>query len=134
MKLIIALIRPEKLAEVDRAIAQPGVFLRYVGRAVDVRDSPPRLYRGHRTYDPRARVRLEVVVLNETLVQQTIGAIVRAASAADSWRQGSGHVLVVPLEDCDDLSAALLGRRPRRCDGRRVAPTRQRRVDRSGAA
>jgi nitrogen regulatory protein PII len=103
MKLIIAVIRAEKLLEVDRTIGQPGVVLTCVGPVLDAHDPQTSLYRRHWSRDPRSRVRLEVVVLNETLVQEILGRIVRAASAHDTWRQGSGHVLVVPLDDSPGL-------------------------------
>jgi nitrogen regulatory protein PII len=99
MKLVIAVVRAEKLLAVDRTIGQPGVFLSSVSRAIDVRDPQATLYRGPRTHDPESRVRLEIVALNEALVPGTIRAILESAVGAEPWRQGSGYVLVVPLDE-----------------------------------
>ncbi|RME76981.1 MAG: transcriptional regulator [Planctomycetota bacterium] len=84
MKLILAVLPPERLAPVERALAEVEVFRLTVtdvqGLELDT-DGSPRL---------EPRVRLEIAV-NEAFVEPTIGAIVRGAAGS------AGHVLVLPL-------------------------------------
>jgi nitrogen regulatory protein PII len=42
---------------------------------------------------------LEIVVVNEILVRQTVEAIARAGSTDDSSRLGNGTILVTPLDE-----------------------------------
>ena len=100
MKLIVAVIRPEKLEAVQQALEEPGVGLVAVSQAVDPREPCPRsFYRGLPVRLPRPRLRIEVVVVNEALVGWTKGAIARAAASDERARLGDGDILVMPLDD-----------------------------------
>jgi nitrogen regulatory protein P-II 1 len=101
MKLIVAIIRPEKLEAIQGALGEPGVSLMSVTKVADTR--MPGLtgtYRGGEVRVPQPRLRLEVVVVNDALVQWVIEAITHAGSTGDSRHLGDGNVFVVPLEEC----------------------------------
>jgi nitrogen regulatory protein PII len=100
MKLIVATIRPEKLEAVQEALDEPGVSLLAVSQAVDPREPCQRaFYRGLEVRHPRARLRIEVVVMNEALVEWAISAIARSGSSCDRERRGDGDILVMPLNE-----------------------------------
>lgn len=99
MKLITALIRPEKLEAIQQALDEPGIQLMAISRAVDPREPCPReRYRGLEIRIPRARLRIEVVVVNEALLDCAIRAIARSGSAGEPRPLGEGDILVTTLE------------------------------------
>jgi nitrogen regulatory protein P-II 2 len=101
MKLIIAIIRPEKLEAVQAALLEKDVVLM---TATDVRGCGRQ--RGFtETFRVTAgvvrllpKVKLEIAV-NDSFVQPTVEAILSAARS-DSDRVGDGKIFVLPLEDC----------------------------------
>lgn len=100
MKLIVAVIRPEKLEAVQEALDEPGVGLVAVSQAVDPREPCPRsYYRGLPIRVPRPRLRIEIVVVNEALLGWAKGAIARASTSNERDRVGDGDILVMPLDD-----------------------------------
>jgi len=113
MKLIIAMIRPEKLAAVQDALDEPGAYLVAVSEAVDLREPCSRgTYRGLPVRLPRPRLRLEVVVVNEAVLEWTVNAIARAGSTSDRERLGDGDILVMPLGEHVRISAKPLEEQP----------------------
>jgi nitrogen regulatory protein PII len=100
MKLIVGFIRPEKLEAVQQALDEPGVGLVAVSQALDTREPcATSFYRGLPVRIPRARLRIEVVVVNEVLLGWATRAIARAGSSSESDRLGDGDILVMPLDD-----------------------------------
>jgi nitrogen regulatory protein P-II 1 len=100
MKLIIAVIQPDRLEAVREALVKNEVYRitvsRVTGRGQQV---DKELYRGQEvapTLIPK--VRLEVAV-NEAFVEPTIEAILSAAKHADG-KIGDGKIFVLPLEQC----------------------------------
>jgi nitrogen regulatory protein P-II 1 len=117
LKLVVGVIRPEKLEAVKQALGEAKVFRLTVSdvqgvagpdeamgeastsaaaayaaggaasHAASQATSAPR---------PARRVKLEIAV-NESFVEPTVRAIARAAQAGD---HGDGKVLVLPLEEC----------------------------------
>ena len=101
MKLIVGIIRPEKLEAIRLALDEPGVPLASISQVID--GNAPRsttTYRGVGVGVPQPRLRLEVVVVNEALVQWAIEAIARAGSTVDARCRGDGSVFVMPLDEC----------------------------------
>jgi nitrogen regulatory protein PII len=100
VKLIVAMIDPERLEEVTAALDQPGLFLLSVAVVGDASVSAlTKIYRGSQVRVLQRSLRLEVVVVNEKLVPAAIEAV--AAGQPDQPRVfGTGNVLVLPLEDC----------------------------------
>jgi nitrogen regulatory protein P-II 2 len=102
MKLITAIIRPEKLEAVQEALSQRDVYLMTV---TDVRGCGRQrgfteVYRGAE-FQVRLlpKLKLEIAV-NEAFVEATIEAIVHAARTPECGAVGDGKIFVLPLEDC----------------------------------
>lgn len=101
MKLIVAIIRPEKLEDVQRALAERDVYLMTV---TDVRGCGRQrgyteVYRGAEvTVRLIPKLKLEIAV-NEAFVEAAVEAIVHAARTGDTGTVGDGKIFVLSLED-----------------------------------
>jgi nitrogen regulatory protein P-II 2 len=101
MKMIIAIIRPEKLEDVQEALDAKEVHLM---TASDVRGCGSQRgysesFRGNKgVIRLLSKVKLEIAV-NEGFVQPTIEAILKAARS-EPGRIGDGKIFVLPLEEC----------------------------------
>jgi nitrogen regulatory protein P-II 1 len=101
VKLIIAIIRPEKLEEVQAALLDRDVCLmtatdvRGCGRQRGFTESF-RVSSGVVRLLPK--VKLEIAV-NEDFVQPTVEAIL-ASARSEGDHVGDGKIFVVPLEEC----------------------------------
>jgi nitrogen regulatory protein P-II 2 len=102
MKLITAIIRPEKLEAVQRALSERDVYLMTV---TDVRGCGRQrglteVYRGAE-FQIRLlpKLKLEIAV-NDAFAEATVEAIVHSARTGDTGQVGDGKIFVVPLEDC----------------------------------
>ncbi len=97
MKLIIAIIRPEKLADVKRALFQEGVTgmtLSRVSGHGGERDVVQR-YRGDTVVmEFHEKVRIELAC-SEEFVERSVQAICQAARTGDV---GDGKIFVLPLD------------------------------------
>jgi len=102
MKLLTAIIRPEKLDAVQAALSARDVYLMTV---TDVRGCGRQrgyteMYRGaefHAQLLPK--LKLEIAV-NDAFVEATIEAIVHASRTGDTGQLGDGKIFLQPLEDC----------------------------------
>src|SRR5207302_1720462 len=101
MKMIVAIIRPEKLEAVQAALAESYVYLMTVSdvRGCGVQGGYTEVYRGTE-FKVRLlpKLKLEIAV-NDAFVEATIEAIVHAARS-DTGQIGDGKIFVLPLEDC----------------------------------
>ena len=102
MKMIVAIIRPDKLEEVQEALTRHEIFLM---TATDVRGCGRQrgyteLYRGSE-YQVRLlpKIKLEIAV-NDAFVEATVEAIVHAARTPETGQIGDGKIFVLPMEDC----------------------------------
>ena len=102
MKLIVAIIRPEKLEAVQAALNEHDVYLMTV---TDVRGCGRQrgfteLYRGSE-FDVRLlpKLKLEIAV-NEAFVEAAVEAIIHAARTPETGQIGDGKIFVLPLDDC----------------------------------
>ena len=99
MKLIIAIIRPERLEAVQEALSQREVYLmtasdvRGCGRQKGFKES---FRGGEHIIRLLSKVKLEIAV-NEDFVQPTVQAIIKAAHSGNI---GDGKIFVLPLEQC----------------------------------
>jgi nitrogen regulatory protein P-II 2 len=99
MKLIIAIIRPEKFEDVQDALDEKQVHLM---TATDVRGCGSQRgytenFRGNKgVIRLLSKVKLEIAV-NENYVKPAVDAILKAAH---SGRIGDGKIFVLPLEEC----------------------------------
>ncbi|MGD0566521.1 MAG: P-II family nitrogen regulator [Candidatus Goldiibacteriota bacterium] len=99
MKLIIAIIQPQKLEEVKQELYKVDVNLLTVnevlghGRQKGITE----VYRGVRESGNLLRkIRLEIAV-NDDYVEATIKAIKQGAQSGET---GDGKIFVLPMEDC----------------------------------
>lgn len=99
MKMIIAIIRPEKLEDVQAALSKAEVYLmtasdvRGCGRQRGFKEN----YRGNEgIIRLLSKVKLEIAV-NDDFVQPAVDAIMKAAHAGNV---GDGKIFVLPLEEC----------------------------------
>ena len=99
MKLIIAIIQPDKLEEVKEELYKADVNLITVsevlghGRQKGVTE----VYRGAKeTGNLLRKIRLEIAV-NENFVEPTIKAIVKGAKSGET---GDGKIFVLDLKEC----------------------------------
>jgi nitrogen regulatory protein PII len=116
MKLVVAVIPPNRLEAVQEAVSEPAASIVAVTEVIDVRG--PRLrgvFRGVEFAAPRPGLRLEIAVVNETRVLPIVNAIRRAGVAPEAGRHACGDVLVLPLEECERIvrdERATLGEPP----------------------
>jgi nitrogen regulatory protein P-II 2 len=109
MKLIIAIIQPDKLEEVKEELYRAEVNLITVsevlghGRQKGVAE----VYRGFReTGNLLRKIRLEIAV-NDNFVEPTIKAI---TGGARTGQTGDGKIFVLPLEECYRIRTGETGR------------------------
>jgi len=101
VKLVTAIIRPEKLEEVQKALNAVDVYLMTV---TDVRGCGRQrgyteVYRGQEI-QIRLLPKLKVeIAINDAFVEATIEAIIHSARTGDTGQVGDGKIFVVPLED-----------------------------------
>ncbi|MEX0936568.1 MAG: P-II family nitrogen regulator [Pirellulales bacterium] len=102
MKLIVAIIQPNKLELVKEALTEVEVFRLTV---MDVQGfgrqkGHTEVYRGHEiSVNLLRKVQLQIAV-NDEFVEPTIGAIIKAGRTGESGEIGDGKIFVLPLEDC----------------------------------
>ncbi|OWK35130.1 P-II family nitrogen regulator [Fimbriiglobus ruber] len=101
MKLIVAIIRPEKLEDVQQALAETDVYLMTVSdvRGCGRQRGYTEVYRGSEVQIRLLpKVKLEIAV-NEAFVDATVEAIVHAARTGDTGNIGDGKIFVLGLDD-----------------------------------
>ena len=103
MKLIIAIIQPNKLEDVKAALTEVEVFRLTVmdcqgfGRQ---KGQTEVVYRGREfAVNLLRKVQLQIAV-NENFVEPTIRAILKGARTGEKGEIGDGKIFVLPLEDC----------------------------------
>jgi nitrogen regulatory protein P-II 1 len=102
MKLIVAIIRPEKLEEIQQALAERDVYLMTVTevRGCGRQRGYTEVYRGSEVKIRLIpKLKLEIAV-TEPFVEATIEALVHAARTGDTGAVGDGKIFVLPMEDC----------------------------------
>jgi len=100
MKLVIAIIQPDKLNAVHQALIDAEIFRVSVSRVTGHGQQADRdLYRGQEV-SPNLipKVRLEIA-LNDEFVEPTIKAIMTSARH-EGGEIGDGKIFVLPMEDC----------------------------------
>jgi nitrogen regulatory protein P-II 1 len=99
MKLIVAIIQPDKLDEVHQALIAAEIFRITVSRVTGHgQQEDPELYRGEEVVPGLIpKVRLEIAV-NEAFVEPTVNAILGAAKHGDGVI-GDGKIFIMPLDE-----------------------------------
>jgi nitrogen regulatory protein P-II 1 len=102
MKLIVAIIQPNRLEAVKTALTQVEVFrltlmdVQGFGRQKGHTET----YRGHDlAVNLLRKVRLEIAV-NDAFVEPTIEAIIEGGRAGTQGEIGDGKIFVLPMDDC----------------------------------
>ncbi len=102
MKMIVAIIRPDKLDAVIAALDERDVHLMTVSdvRGCGRQRGYTEMYRGAE-YKTRllAKLKLEIAV-NENFITPTIEAIVAAARTSPTGQVGDGKIFVLTLDEC----------------------------------
>ncbi len=102
MKLIIAIVQPNRLEAIKTALAEVEVFRLTV---MDVQGfgrqrGQTEIYRGHEfTVDLLRKVQLMIGV-NDEFLQPTVDAIIKGGRSGPAGEIGDGKIFVLPLEDC----------------------------------
>lgn len=102
MKLIIAIIQPNKLEAVKAALTEVEVFRLTVMdcQGFGRQKGQTEVYRGHEfTVNLLRKVQLQIAV-NEDFVEPTIEAILKAGRTGEQGEIGDGKIFVVPMDDC----------------------------------
>ena len=101
MKLIVAIIRPEKLEDVQKALAERDVYLMTVSdvRGCGRQRGYTEQYRGQEyKVQLLPKLKLEIAV-NDAFAEATVEAIVHAARTEETGKIGDGKIFVLDLED-----------------------------------
>ncbi|HJN07392.1 MAG: P-II family nitrogen regulator [Pirellulaceae bacterium] len=102
MKLIIAIIQPNKLEDVKAALTDVEVFRLTVMdcQGFGRQKGQTEVYRGHEfTVNLLRKVQLQIAV-NEEFVEPTVEAIMKAGRTGEKGEIGDGKIFVVPMDDC----------------------------------
>jgi nitrogen regulatory protein P-II 2 len=102
MKLIIAIIQPNRLEAVKAALADVEVFRLTV---MDVQGfgrqrGQTEVYRGHEVTVNLVRKVQLMIGVNDQFLQPTIDAIIKGGRSGTTGEVGDGKIFVLPLEDC----------------------------------
>jgi nitrogen regulatory protein P-II 1 len=102
MKLIIAIIQPNRLEAVKTALADVEVFRLTV---MDVQGfgrqrGQTEVYRGHEVAVNLVRKVQLMIAVNDNFLEPTIDAIMKGARTGPTGEIGDGKIFVLPLEDC----------------------------------
>jgi nitrogen regulatory protein P-II 2 len=102
MKLIIAIIQPNRLEAVKAALTEVEVFRLTV---MDVQGfgrqkGHTEVYRGHEiAVNLLRKVQLQIAV-NDEFVEPTVDAIIKGGRTGTAGEIGDGKIFVLPLDDC----------------------------------
>ena len=102
MKLIIAIIQPNRIEAVKEALTEVDVFRLTV---MDVQGfgrqkGHTEVYRGHEiSINLVRKVQLQIAV-NEEFVEPTIDAILKGGRTGEAGQIGDGKIFVLPMDDC----------------------------------
>jgi nitrogen regulatory protein P-II 2 len=102
MKLIVAIIRPERLEAVQTALNERDVYLMTVSdvRGCGRQRGYTEVYRGTEIQvHLLPKLKLEIAV-TDAFVEAAVEAIVHAARTPETGKIGDGKIFVLSLEDC----------------------------------
>jgi len=99
MKMIVAIIQPEKLSAVKEALFRAEVYKMTVSRVRGCGQQAgyDESYRGQvKSVNLLEKIRIEIAV-NDTFVDPTVKAIIKGAQTNNI---GDGKIFIIPLEEC----------------------------------
>ena len=112
MKLILAIIRPDKLEAVKTALNDVEVVRLTVldCQGFGRQKGQTELYRGHEyKVNLLRKVQLQIAV-NEDFVEPTVNAIMDAARTGPEGRIGDGKIFILPVDDVIRIRTGERGR------------------------
>ena len=102
MKLIIAIIQPDKLEAVKESLTEVDVFRLTVMdcQGFGRQKGQTEVYRGHEfAVNLVRKVQLQIAV-NEEFVEPTLNAILKAGRTGAKGEIGDGKIFILPMDDC----------------------------------
>ena len=102
MKLIIAIIQPNKLEAVKTALTEVEVFRLTVMdcQGFGRQKGQTEVYRGHEiAVNLLRKVQLQIAV-NDEFVEPTVNAIIKGGRSGTAGEIGDGKIFILPLDDC----------------------------------
>lgn len=102
MKLIVAIIRTDKLDDVQKALAERDVYLMTVSevRGCGRQKGYTEVYRGQEVkIKLLPKLKVEIAV-SEPFVEAAVEAIVHAARTGETGNVGDGKIFILPMDDC----------------------------------
>ena len=102
MKLIMAIIQPNRLEAVKAALTEVEVFRLTVMdcQGFGRQKGQTEIYRGHEfTVNLLRKVQLQIAV-NDEFVERTVNAILKGGRTGEHGEIGDGKIFILPLEDC----------------------------------
>ena len=102
MKLIVAIVQPDRLEDIKTALAEVEIFRLTV---MDVQGfgrqrGQTEVYRGHEfTVNLLRKVQLMIAV-NDEFLEPAIDALIRGGRTGDGGEIGDGKIFILPMEDC----------------------------------
>jgi nitrogen regulatory protein P-II 1 len=102
MKLIIAIIQPNRLEEVKAALTEVEVFRLTVMdcQGFGRQKGQTEVYRGRGiALNLLRKVQLQIAV-NDDFVEPTVTAIIKAARSGEEGEIGDGKIFILPMDDC----------------------------------
>jgi nitrogen regulatory protein P-II 1 len=102
MKLIIAIIQPNRLEDVKTALTEVEVFRLTVMdcQGFGRQKGRTEVYRGREfSVNLLRKVQLQIAV-NEEFVEPTIQAIIKGGRSGNQGEIGDGKIFVLPMDDC----------------------------------
>lgn len=110
MKLIIAVVRPEKIKDVKKELSDESVNLLTVVNAIGSgrQKGYPETYRGIK-HEIKLLHKVELqIAVNDDFVEPTIKAIIRGAKTGSI---GDGKIFVIPIDECIRIRTGERGSR-----------------------
>ena len=111
MKMIVAIIRPERLEAVQRVLNERDIYLMTVSevRGCGRQKGHTEVYRGTE-FQVRLlpKIKLEIAV-NDAFEKAAVLAISEAARSEPEGKIGDGKIFVLPLEDCVRIRTGEVG-------------------------
>ena len=101
MRLIIAIVREEKIDEVRQALIDAEITRITVSRVSGHgRSMDAEIYRGNKVMPNLVpKMKIEIAV-NDAFVKITVDAIIKAARSEGGGKVGDGKIFIQPLEEC----------------------------------
>ena len=112
MKLIIAIIQPNRLEAVKKALTDVEVFRLTVMdcQGFGRQKGHVEVYRGHEfSINLLRKVQLQIAV-NEEFVEPTVNAIIQGGRMGEKGEIGDGKIFVLPLDECIRIRTGERGR------------------------